>query len=67
MNMLPEEQNNITNEDQQVVMDAPWFASRLVAILYFIEFQYGVEATAAIENIANQMEITLRNAEGNVQ
>lgn len=67
MNMLPEEQDNITNEDQQVVMDAPWFASRLVAILYFIEFQYGVEATAAIENIANQMEATLRNAEGNVQ
>lgn len=67
MNMLPEEQDNITNEDQQVVMDAPWFASRLVAILYFIEFQYGVEATAAIENIANQMEVTLRNSEGNVQ
>lgn len=67
MNMLPEEQNNITDEEQQVVMDAPWFASRLVAILYFIEFQYGAEATTAIENIANQMEVTLRNSEGNVQ
>lgn len=66
MNMVPE-QDNITNDDQQVVLDAPWFASRLMALMYFIEFQHGAEATAAIENIANQMEISLRNSEGNVQ
>lgn len=63
--MLPEEQNNI--DDQKVVLDAPWFASRLMAVMYFIEFQYGQEAVTAMEQVADNLEASLRNAEGNVQ
>jgi hypothetical protein len=51
--------------DIPVVVDEAWIVARLVAVLYFIEFQYGNEASTVIEQVAQQMEATLRNAEGN--
>lgn len=67
--MLPENQDNITKEhdDLPVILDEIWVVARMVALMYFIEFQYGVEATTAIEQMASSMETTLRNSEGNVQ
>lgn len=69
MSMLPENQDNTTKEhdDLPVVLDEIWVVARMVALMYFIEFQYGVEASTAIEQMAGQMEVTLRNSEGNVQ
>jgi hypothetical protein len=49
-------------EEQQEV-DAVWIVSRLTAILYFIEFTYGEESMVAIENIANDIERSIRGAD----
>lgn len=67
--MLPENQDNITKEhdDLPVVLDEIWVVARMIALMYFVEFQYGTEASTAIEQMASSMETTLRNAEGNVQ
>lgn len=67
--MLPENQENITQQtdDTPVVLDDVWVIARLISLMYFVEFQYGVEATAAIDQMASQMETKLRDSEGNVQ
>ena len=49
-------------EEQQEV-DVVWIVSRLTAILYFIEFTYGEESMVAIENIANDIERSIRGAD----
>jgi len=49
-------------EEQQEV-DAVWIVSRLTAILYFIEFTYGEESMVAIENIAADIERSIRGTE----
>ena len=49
-------------EEQQEV-DAVWIVSRLTAILYFIEFTYGEESMVAIENIAADIERSIRGAD----
>jgi hypothetical protein len=54
-------------DDLPVTIDEAWIVARLVAIMYFIEFQYGNEASTVIEQVAKQMEANLRNSEGNVQ
>lgn len=54
-------------DDLPVTIDEAWIVARLVAIMYFIEFQYGNEASTVIEQVAKQMEVNLRNSEGNVQ
>lgn len=66
MNMLPEQQD-AQSQEPQIHIDEAWIVSRLLSIIYFIEFQYGEEATAAIEQVANNLENSLRNSEGNVQ
>lgn len=66
--MLPEEQNQQPQEPEQTIkIDEAWIVARLMAVLYFIEFQYGQEAVAAMEQVAANMEASLRNSEGNVQ
>lgn len=54
-------------DDLPVTIDEAWIVARLIAVMYFIEFQYGNEATTVIEQVAKQMEANLRTAEGNVQ
>jgi hypothetical protein len=54
-------------DDLPVTIDEAWIVARLVAIMYFIEFQYGNEASTVIEQVAKQMEENLRRSEGNVQ
>lgn len=54
-------------DDLPVTIDEAWIVARLVAVMYFIEFQYGNEASTVIEQVAKQMEATLRVSEGNVQ
>jgi hypothetical protein len=49
-------------EEQQEV-DVVWIVSRLTAILYFIEFTYGEESMVAIENIAADIERSIRGTE----
>jgi hypothetical protein len=49
-------------EEQQEV-DVVWIVSRLTAILYFIEFTYGEESMVAIENIAGDIERSIRGTE----
>jgi hypothetical protein len=70
MTMLPEQQPQ-TNEEQNdsttVQIDEAWIVARIIAILYFIEFQYGEEAVTAMEQVAANMEASFRGAEGNVQ
>lgn len=66
MNMLPEQQDT-QSQEPQIHIDEAWIVSRLLSIIYFIEFQYGEEATAAMEQVANNLENSLRNSEGNVQ
>lgn len=66
MNMLPEEQNT-QNEEQQVSIDEAWIVARLMSVIYFIEFQYGQEAVTAMEQVASNIEASLRRSEGNVQ
>lgn len=66
MSMLPEEQGT-QNEEQQVSIDEAWIVARLMAVIYFIEFQYGQEAVTAMEQVASNLEASLRRSEGNVQ
>lgn len=54
-------------DDLPVTIDEAWIVARLVAIMYFIEFQYGNEASTVIEQVAKQMEENLCRSEGNVQ
>lgn len=54
-------------DDLPVTIDEAWIVARLVALMYFIEFQYGNEASTVIEQVAKRMEATLRVSEGNVQ
>ena len=63
--MLPEEQPQ--NTEQTVQIDEAWIVARLMAVMYFIEFQYGQEAITAMEQVAANVEASLRGAEGNVQ
>ena len=44
--------NEVTPQEEQpteapMVIDAPWLASQVIAILYFIEFNYGEESAKA--------------------
>jgi|688.fasta_scaffold12453_21 hypothetical protein len=54
-------------DDLPVTIDEAWIVARLLAVMYFIEFQYGNEASTVIEQVAKQMEENLRRSEGNVQ
>jgi hypothetical protein len=58
---------NMSNEpakiEEQQEVDAVWIVSRLTAILYFIEFTYGEESMVAIENIAADIERSIRGTE----
>jgi len=66
--MLPEEQHTQEQATESTVqIDEAWIVSRLMAVMYFIEFQYGQEAVTAMEQVAGNLEASLRNAEGNVQ
>jgi hypothetical protein len=62
MNMSNEPAKIEPQEEQQEV-DVVWVVSRLTAILYFIEFTYGEESMVAIENIANDIERSIRGAD----
>jgi hypothetical protein len=49
--------------EEQEEVDVVWIVSRLTAILYFIEFTYGEESIVAIENIAADIERSIRGTE----
>ena len=65
--MLPEQQPQEEQQEQTMHIDEAWIVARLMAVIYFLEFQYGQEAVTAMEQIAANLETSLRNAEGNVQ
>lgn len=58
----PEQVNETVDETE--IIDPEWLLSRIVAILYFIDFQFGNEATTVIEQVAKQIEANVRNGEG---
>lgn len=65
--MLPEEISTPEETTEiPINVDEIWILARLMAVLYFIEFQYGEEATTAMEQVAQNIEASLRDAEGNV-
>lgn len=65
--MLPEEISTPEETTEVPInVDEIWILARLMAVLYFIEFQYGEEATTAMEQVAQNIEASLRDAEGNV-
>jgi hypothetical protein len=45
-----------------MVIDAPWLASQVMAILYFIEFTYGQESAQALEETALSIEGQMRSS-----
>jgi hypothetical protein len=45
-----------------MVIDAPWLASQVMAILYFIEFTYGEESAKALEETALSIEGQMRSS-----
>lgn len=55
------------SDGQEIVIDAPWIASQVMAILYFIEFQFGEESTKALEQIAKEIETKMRQSETDAQ
>ena len=65
--MLPEQQPQEEQQEQTMHIDEAWIVARLMAVIYFLEFQYGQEAVTAMEQIAANLETSLRNAEGNVK
>jgi len=59
--------NEITPQEPQteeapLVIDAPWLASQVMAILYFIEFNYGEESAQALEETARSIEGHMRSS-----
>jgi hypothetical protein len=59
--------NEITPQEEQptetpLVIDAPWLASQVIAILYFIEFTYGQESAQALEETALSIEGQMRSS-----
>jgi hypothetical protein len=60
--------NEITPQEEQpteapIVIDAPWLASQVMAILYFIEFTYGEESARALEETALSIEGQMRSSD----
>jgi hypothetical protein len=60
---MSNEPAKIEPQEEQQEVDVVWVVSRLTAILYFIEFTYGEESMVAIENIANDIERSIRGAD----
>lgn len=58
----PEIETN-TEQDTPIVIDAPWIASQVMAILYFIEFTFGEESAMALEETARSIEMQMRASE----
>ena len=59
--------NEITPQEEQpaeapIVIDAPWLAAQVMAILYFIEFTYGEESAQALEETALSIEGQMRSS-----
>ena len=59
--------NEITPQEEQpteapIVIDAPWLAAQVMAILYFIEFTYGEESAQALEETARSIEGQMRSS-----
>ena len=59
--------NEITPQEEQpteapIVIDAPWLAAQVMAILYFIEFTYGEESAQALEETALSIEGRMRSS-----
>jgi hypothetical protein len=67
MSEIAAQENTNGYEELPTTIDEAWIVARLVAVLYFIEFQYGNEASTVIEQVAKQMEANLRTSEGNVK
>jgi len=51
-----------TEQEAPMVIDAPWLASQVMAILYFIEFTYGQESAQALEETALSIEGQMRSS-----
>lgn len=51
-----------TEQETPMVIDAPWLASQVMAILYFIEFTYGEESAKALEETALTIEGQMRSS-----
>jgi hypothetical protein len=51
-----------TEQEAPMVIDAPWLASQVMAILYFIEFNYGEESAKALEETALSIEGQMRSS-----
>ena len=51
-----------TEQEAPMVIDAPWLASQVMAILYFIEFNYGEESAQALEETALSIEGQMRSS-----
>ena len=60
---MSNEPAKIEPQEEQQEVDVVWVVSRLTAILYFIEFTYGEESMVAIENIAADIERSIRGTE----
>jgi hypothetical protein len=60
---MSNEPAKIEPQEEQQEVDVVWVVSRLTAILYFIEFTYGEESMVAIENIAADIERSIRGAD----
>ncbi len=59
--------NEVTPQEEEpteapMVIDAPWLASQVIAILYFIEFNYGEESAKALEETALSIEGQMRSS-----
>lgn len=60
---MSNEPAKIEPQEEQQEVDVVWVVSRLTAILYFIEFTYGEESMVAIENIAADIERSIRGSD----
>ena len=60
---MSNEPAKIEEQEEPQELDLVWIVSRLTAIMYFIEFTHGEEAMVAIENIALDIERSIRGAE----
>lgn len=60
---MSNEPAKIEPQEEPQELDLVWIVSRLTAVLYFIEFTYGEEAMAAMENIALDIERSIRGVE----
>lgn len=57
-----EQQEEQSGQEAPMVIDAPWLASQIIAILYFIEFTYGEESAKALEETALSIEGRMRSS-----